>query len=436
MHHRSNARLLALLAAGTLAPAASAQCPPAELFGPATPYATGSLPLGIAVGDVSGDGIPDIVTANFFENTITILRGNGDGTFQAGADVIMVPKGSKDIVGPVQPAVGDLNGDGANDIVIGVNNQIGILLNDGKGHFTGPPNYVGFGAMVRGVVIANFTADKVPDVAFSSRDDGTLNILVGNGDGTFQDQHPLVLGGGPVGAVVRDFNNDGNLDVATPLVFDGQVLIAYGDGNGYLNEGPRYPVGSPEWLEGGDVNNDGITDLATAFLNGDAVQVLIGNPDGSFQDAVTVGTGAGSLPITVNLADVNGDGFDDVLAAAFIANQVAVRLSNGDGTFQDAVPFPVGPRPRRFAIADLNNDGALDIAAANGATDGSATVVLGRCIPSPGCAADWNTDGTLNSQDFFDFLVDFFAGAADYNHDLTTNSQDFFDFVTSFFVGC
>src|SRR5690606_23696464 len=98
---------------------------------------------------------------------------------QAGTDIIMVPKGSKDIVGPVQPAIGDLNGDGHNDIVMGANNQLGILLNAGNGVFTGPPNWVGLGSMIREVIIANFNQqDTFPDIAFSSRDDSTLNVLL------------------------------------------------------------------------------------------------------------------------------------------------------------------------------------------------------------------------------------------------------------------
>jgi hypothetical protein len=439
MIHSTHTRSAAgLLAAALLAPCAWGQCLPAEIFGAPNTMVVGSLPLGIATGDINNDGFSDIVTANFFGNTATVLRGNGDGTFQAGTDIIMVPKGSKDIVGPVQPAIGDLNADGHNDIVMGANNQIGILLNDGKGGFVGPPNWVGLGAMIRGVVIVNFNADAFADIVFSSRDDSTLNVLLGNGDGTFQIQLPAFIAGGPVGAVVRDFNADGFLDVAAPLVFDSQVVIALGDGTGALVESGRFPADSPEWLDAGDVNNDGFDDLVTAYLNGDAMQVLLGNGDATFDERFAVSTGAGSLPITVSVVDVNADGFDDLLAGAFISSAVQVHLSNGDGTFQTHAEFPVGPRPRRFAIADFNADGAPDLAAANGAADGSATVLLNLCTGTPPCTADFNNDEIVNSQDFFDFLTAFFATApeADFNNDKVINSQDFFDFLTAFFEGC
>ena len=429
--------LVALAAAG-----AQGQCVPSEIFPSATTMPVGSLPLSVAAGDLNGDGFPDLVTANFFGNTATVVMGNGDGTFGAGLDLPMLPPGSKDIVGPVQAAIGDLNGDGHNDIVIGVNASIAVFLNDGAGNFAGggeggSASYYGYGGQIRGVVIANFNdGDAFPDIIYSSRDDSSLNVLLGVGDGTFGDPVSLYTFGGPVGAVVRDFNKDGYLDVAAPLVFDSQVLIALGDGTGALSEAGTFPVGSPEWLDAGDFNNDGIDDLVSAFLNGNAANVLIGNGDGTFQDAVTLSTGPDSLPITVAAADVNGDGFDDVLSAAFIANAVNLHISNGDGTFQDPVPAPIGPTPRRIIAADFNNDGAIDLAAANGSGNGSVTVLINQCGGSDPCAADWNTDETVNSQDFFDFLTAFFDLDADFNGDKTTNSQDFFDFLTAFFAGC
>src|SRR5688572_27297755 len=103
-------RLVCTLATALIASGASGQCLPSEIFSAPNTMPTGSLPLGVAAGDVNDDGDLDVVTANFFGNTITILLGNGDGMFQPGLDVIMVPEGSKEIVGPVQPAVGDLNG--------------------------------------------------------------------------------------------------------------------------------------------------------------------------------------------------------------------------------------------------------------------------------------------------------------------------------------
>ncbi|MCC6492596.1 MAG: VCBS repeat-containing protein, partial [Pirellulales bacterium] len=334
--------------------------------------------------------------------------GNGDGTFQGPQTIIMVEPGNPDVVGPVTPAIGDVNGDGWNDIVIGVNAQIGVLLNNGAGGFQGPPLFnFAFGNQIRGVVLAHMNQDAFLDIVFSSREDNLINVALGHGDGTFQSQMPRFLTGGPGGAVVADFNRDGFLDVAAPLVFSSEVVVGLGDGTGALAELGRFPADSPEGLEIGDANGDGFEDLLTPYLNGNAVQVLLGNGNGTFQPHVTIPTGADTLPIAVAFADVNADGFDDVLAGLFLPSTVAVHLSNGDGTFQPAAPFPVGQRPRRFAMADLNGDGAVDLAAANGVTDGTVTVLLGQCVPTPDCPGDVNGSGAVDLSDLAILLAHF-----------------------------
>jgi FG-GAP-like repeat len=394
------------VAAALLAPGALAQCLPGEIFGGPNTMTTGSLPLGVAAGDVNNDAAPDLVTANFFGNTATLRLGNGDGTFQAGVEII-ISDDPNNILGPVTAAIGDLNHDTWNDIVIGANNEIVVSLNNGAGGFPAPPLLgFSFGGMIRGVVIANMNQDTHPDIVFSSREDNTLNVLLGNGDGTFQPQLSLFLTGGPVGAVVRDFNQDGFLDVAAPLVFDNQVVVAIGNGTGSLVELARFAADGPEWIDVGDANDDGFDDLVTPFLNGDAVQVMLGNGNGTFQPRVSISTGAGSLPIAVAFADVNADGFDDILAGLFLPSTVAVHLSNGDGTFQTAAAFPVGPRPRRFTIADFDGDGALDLAAANGAADGAVTVLLNQCEPPP-CPGDVDGDGSVTLSDLSVLLANF-----------------------------
>ncbi|MDX9912914.1 MAG: VCBS repeat-containing protein [Phycisphaerales bacterium] len=440
----------AALAAGLVAvagAAANAQCVAADIYGPPVTMSVGSLPLGIATGDVNNDGNPDVVTANTFGYTSSVLLGNGDGTFQSAITLNLVDPESEFAVGASVAAVGDLNNDGWDDIVIGVgspdlgNPAVGVFINDGAGGFPALPTYYAFANQIRGVVIADMDEDGDNDIVYSNRDDNSLNIIPNNGDGTFGFEDIFTFFGGPAGLVVRDFNGDGDLDVAMPLVFDSQIVIALGNGAGGVTELVRYTANSPEGLAVGDFNGDGNYDLVTPYLNGDAVQFFLGNGDGTFQAAQTISTGPSSLPIAIGAADANGDGFDDIHAGLFIANSVQLILSNGDGTFQSGVAFPVGSRPRYFAFDDFNNDGSIDLAAANGATTGTATVLINQCVEEPSCACDLDGEPGLTSSDFLTYLNNY--AAMDPSADLAPpggdgifNSSDFLAYLNCYSAGC
>ncbi len=435
----SSATLALFAAAG-----AAAQCDPADSYGAANTNTSGDLPLGVGTGDFNNDGNLDVVTGDFFGNSVSVLLGNGDGSLQAGTVIPLTETSSGFSAAAVQAEGADLNGDGWDDIVAGVQSGdlgdpgIAVLLNDGAGAFTAEPEFYAFSTQIRGLEIIDMNGDGNLDVVYANRDDDTMNIVPGNGDGTFNTEAFFDVSGGPVGVAIADFDGDGNLDVATPCVFSGEIAILAGDGAGDLNEIGRYPVNGPEGIAVGDINGDGNHDLVIPYLNGDAVEFILGNGDGTFGATQSISTGASSLPIAIALGDVNGDGFDDIHAGLFIANAVKVLLSNGDGTFDAGTDFAVGDRPRDFTFGDFDGDGNNDLAAANGASAGTATVLVNGCGGGTTCLADVNGDGAVTPTDFTAWVGAFNSNApeCDQNGDGMCTPTDFTAWVGNYNAGC
>jgi len=346
---------------------------PAKIGLAKTDLATsGGDPEGEAVADFNGDGKLDLVVANAGccgfgpGNTLAVLLGNGDGTFQP---AVLYATGDT----PGWVAVGDFNGDGKMDLVTAndtTDGTVSILLGNGDGTFQAAVPY-GAGMFPETVIVADFNGDGKPDLVLANSKGGnTVSILLGNGDGTFDPPLSFATGIDPRQAITGDFNGDGKLDLATTNYNYGNghtVSILLGNGDGTFQPHVDYPVGSgPFGITAADFNGDGKLDLAVTdggfcCLASGLVSILLGNGDGTFQRAMSFHSG-GSAPTRIAAADLNGYGQVDLAVTDISANILSVFPGDGHGNFGTPKNLNTRTRPVGILIADFNGDGRLDLA--------------------------------------------------------------------------
>jgi hypothetical protein len=271
---------------------------------------------------------------------------------------------------------------------------VSVLLGRGDGTFQAARNYAAGGVHPNSVAVGDFDADGHLDLAVAnSGPPGTVSVLLGKGDGTFQGARSYTADSYPTTLAVADFNRDGKLDLAT----DSGVLLGNGDGTfrAPMTHGGNYgPVAV------GDFNGDGIPDLAAADFfdfggNGRGVRVLLGNGDGTFQPAQ--GYAAGFRPFAVAVGDFNGDGHPDLAVANIGDGTVSVLLGKGEGTFQAAHNYTAGSSPTSVAVGDFNSDGRPDLAVADVGdiygNGGGVSVLLGNGDGAFGASHSYESAG-------------------------------------------
>ncbi len=400
----------------------------------------------MVAGDFNGDGRLDLVFPGEFGST-AVLFGTGQGSFQP---EVSIDGGS--IPGRVSLVTGDFNGDGRLDLVIGD----AVVLGNGTESLGPPAFYTSNGSSVAadfngdgrldlvssdgmsasimlGLGDGSFwprTTDQLSEQAYVAGDfngDNRLDlaavvpnapdeveVLQGNGDGTFQASVKSTAGVDLYSVTAGDFNADGRLDlVGTTNSNPDQVAVLLGDGDGTFASPVLTPTGlyTEGYLTTGDFNGDGRLDVVVADQN-DQVVLMMGNGDGSFQPPEFLDYAYSNV--------VAGD-FDDNgtldLAWSNLEGEVEVLLNNGNGTFRPGVPYAAGDNPHEIVTGDFNGDGITDLAAAYsvetpyGVSERGGVIVMlgngdgtfqpGKSYPSPSeagliVAGDFNDDGKLD----------------------------------------
>jgi len=323
------------------------------------------IPNSFAVGDFNRDGNLDIAILSYDPVALVmIFLGNGDGTFRASDSYAVA-------VDPLYATTASLRHNGILDLVVGdlASDNVYVMLGNGDGTFqpavaypaTGAPENVGTG---------HFTGSGNLDIIALARIDcNCVEVLPGNGDGTFRaavvTSIPYSVGG--LAMASGDFNGDGKLDVAVSGGFDTtfQVDILLGNGDGSFRADGFYGVSAdPISVVGGHFHGGNKVDLAVGNLLDSSVSVLLGDGDGGFERAVEYGTYA---PISMSAGDLNGDGREDLVvanygsASNYLSSSLSVLTGNGDGTFQPGLAYPAGESLNYVAIGDFNGDRKPDL---------------------------------------------------------------------------
>ena len=365
-----------LLAAAALALCAALPADAsATLSMPRVDLGAGTTPFGEAVADLNGDSRPDLVVTNLNSSTVTVRL--GAATFPGFRSSTATYSTH---TGPDAVAVGDLNGDGRPDLAVAnaTTADVSVLLGTGAGSFAPPINYPAH-TDPEAIAIGDLNGDGRPDVVTANQGSNDVSVLRGTGAGVLSaPTHTLVGGLQPLGVAIADMNGDGSPDVATANSGSDDVSVLLVGSGGALGAATTYAAHDlPRTVAAGDLDGDGRIDLAVANVNSADVSVLLGTVGGL---GAATDYPAHTGPRSVAIGDLDNDGKQDLAVANFASNDASVLLGTGGGAFAAPANFNTHTGPRSIAVLDANDDGVQDLAVAN-QTSGDISVLRNSALP-------------------------------------------------------
>ncbi len=340
-------------------------------------FSLGITPSFASAGDFDNDGKSDLIIVSSNTSSVTILLSAANGGFNAPVSVSLAENNN-----PGEVAVGDVNGDGNIDAVVGSIRTdlsgISILIGDGAGKFSLKPFLLSNAGTYR-VSLADVNNDGQLDIIGGANQSASA-IRLGSGDGTFGDELTFASAGFVVSQSVDDFDGDGKADLIQTAGNAAEFQLFFGAGNGHFGASSIKLGGQPNSTVAADFNNDGKPDLAVSNYDLSNVSVLTNDGVGGL--SVTSTIALPERPYSIFSADFNSDGKQDIgtidWQTGTVAGRLAIMLNNGNG-FSEPVLYSVGSRSylRAVAVGDITGDNILDIVVAVADSPGSVVILAG-----------------------------------------------------------
>ncbi len=367
-------------------------------FTPVLSARVGAHPEGLTVGDFNEDGRLDIATANSDSDDVSVLLGNGNGTFRSGYSFGVGES-------PMFLTTGDLNLDGKLDLAVAETgaDRVVVLFGKGNGLFDEPVPYPS-GKGPTFLALGDVDGDEDLDMVvvnsgrFGNYPPFSWSVLLNKGQGDFVlAQHVEEQGRDglfPTGASLVDLNDDGLPDVTltwsqpswrTP---NGYASVFQNQGQGTFSFWKKIQAGfTLSAVTQTDLDADGNLDLMVTSLFTDSIKVLLQLRPGQYTKPANLEVGFS--PVALSYKDLDGDGHRDLISTNRASHSTSILLGRGDGSFQPAGHYAVGAVPTAMGIEDFDNDGLPDIVTANSGSDDVSILLSGKAvIPSINLSAD------------------------------------------------